>query len=397
MGPEAGAASASSPSVHATDTADYLARVARVAPVIRAAADQIEANQRLTPDVLTALHGENLFRLLLPKIYGGEEVDLPTFFQITSAVAENDASTAWCLCQGNGCTTSAAFMEPEIVDKIWGSDPHAVLAWGPGTGKTEAKDDGYILNGRWQFASGSRHATWLGGRVILDAPDGTPAEYALLFPASDAEMTAIWDVIGLRGTSSDAYTVKDLFVPKEHIVARSAYDQERRYEGLLYYIPVHYIFATGFSGVALGIARNMMNLFKELATAKKPNRQTMLLCENPMIQSEVGIGEARIKSARAYMLDETSEVWEDVVAKGEITHESRMRIRLAATYCIHEAKGVIDALYDAAGATTIFNSNTLGRLFRDIHTLTQQAQGRKMYFQTSGAYLMGQDTGTPMR
>ena len=113
--------------------------------------------------------------------------------------------------------------------------------------------------------------------------------------------------------------------------------------------------------------------------------------------SDYGIAEAKIRSARTYMLNETGEVWQDVCEKGEITHESRMRLRLAATYVIHEAKAVIDTLYDAAGATTIFKSNLLGRLFRDIHTLTQQAQGRKMHFQVSGAFILGQDTGQPMR
>jgi len=151
----------------------------------------------------------------------------------------------------------------------------------------------------------------------------------------------------------------------------------------------------GFSGVALGIARSMLDLFKDLATEKKPYRMTKLLCEDPLIQSEVAVSDARIASARAYMLNELREVWQDVTGKGELTMESRIRIRLATTYTIHEAKSVVDAIYDAAGATAIFKGSPMERRFRDIHTLTQQAQGRKAHYQIAGAFLMGLDPELP--
>ena len=94
-------------------------------------------------------------------------------------------------------------------------------------------------------------------------------------------------------------------------------------------------------------------------------------------------------SARAFILDEVRDIWEAVNASGELTVENRMRIRLASTYLIHEAKEVADAAYDAAGATAIFASSAFERRFRDIHTVTQQLQGRKAHFQTVGAFLLG--------
>ena len=104
MGPEAtGTETISRRPAPPTDTADYLARVARVAPAITEASDQIERDRRLPPDLLEKLHQEKLFRLLLPKAYGGAEIDPLTFFQTISASAEHDASTAWCLGQGLGC------------------------------------------------------------------------------------------------------------------------------------------------------------------------------------------------------------------------------------------------------------------------------------------------------
>jgi alkylation response protein AidB-like acyl-CoA dehydrogenase len=107
---------------------DHLARVQRIAATIEAEAEASERSLRLTPTLQAALHREGLFRLLLPRPFGGFETDPPTFFQVIEEVAKHDASTAWCLCQGNGCAMSAAYLDPEIAREVWGCDPEAVLA-----------------------------------------------------------------------------------------------------------------------------------------------------------------------------------------------------------------------------------------------------------------------------
>jgi alkylation response protein AidB-like acyl-CoA dehydrogenase len=374
-----------------TSEDDYLARVARVTPAIRDAADEIEREQLLPIDLRNKLHDEKLFRLLLPKPYGGEELEPALFFETISAIAEIDSSTAWCVCQANGVAMTAAFVEPEVAQNIWGRDPHAVMAWGPGKADFVEKEDGFVLSGRWQFASGSRHATWLGGRTPMTLPDGKTVFRVFLFPAKEAEMIEIWDVLGLRGTGSGGYSVKDLFVSKDYMATPGLDVGERIYDAPLYWMPSDVHQAIGFTGVAIGIARGMLDQFKEIATEKKPYRMTNRLCDNALIQSDAAISEARLRSARAYMLNEATECWEDVLSKGKLTEESNMRLRLASTHCIHEAKSVADIVYDAAGATAIFKGHLLERHFRDIHTLTQQYQGRKTHFQAVGASLLGLD------
>jgi alkylation response protein AidB-like acyl-CoA dehydrogenase len=386
MASQASAAPDAAPTV-----TDYLDRVARAAPAIAAAVEQIERDRRLPPELLSVLHRERLFRLLLPKDYDGEQVDPPTFFQIMMAIAACDASVAWCICQANGCAMTAAFLEPAVAQEIWGSDPNAVLAWGPpGKPDVTVTDDGFFVNGSWSFASGSAHATWLGGHSVFTGPDGGAVHRTMLMPADAVEMNDVWHVLGLNGTSTNGYTVRDLFVPYDHSVSRDD-PAERRCDAPHYYIPTTNLYATGFSATALGIARAILDSFKELAGEKQPYRTKNLLRDNGMVQAEVAVSEARLGSARAFMLSELNDVWEDTIARGEFTIDSRVRIRLASTYAIHEAKAVADAAYDAAGATAIFQSNPFERRFRDIHTVTQQIQGRKLHFQTVGAYMLGKE------
>jgi hypothetical protein len=66
-----------------------------------------------------------------------------------------------------------------------------------------------------------------------------------------------------------------------------------------------------------------------------------------------------------------------------------MRIRLAATFATHQARDVVDAAYNEAGATAIFEANPFERRFRDIHAVSQQVQARASHFETVGAHLLG--------
>jgi indole-3-acetate monooxygenase len=104
-----------------------------------------------------------MFKLLLPRAFGGYELKPIDFIQCVEAIAEGDASVAWCMNQGFGCSMAAAYMASEVAGEIWGG-ARDVVAWGQGPGaKARRTEGGWRVTGTWRFASGSRHATWLGG------------------------------------------------------------------------------------------------------------------------------------------------------------------------------------------------------------------------------------------
>jgi len=372
-------------------------RVAALLPRIAAAADEIEAERKLPPALMTALHGARLFRLLLPRPFKGEETDPLTFVSIIEAVAKVDASTAWVLCQNNVSSMVAAFLAPEVAEDIFGRDPRALIAWGPGAGaKAVEVEGGYRATGSFSFASGGRHATWLGAlsQIVSEdgtprrAADGTPEMRTLLLPAAKAPFKDIWDVIGLRGTGSDAYSISDLFVPRAYSVARDD-PSERRYHASLYAMSTLSLFACGFACVALGIARSMLDAFVALAREKTPRGFKHSLALSGSVQLEVGEAEAELRGARMYLMGALSEVWREVERSNRLTLDQRLSIRIASTYTIQRAKSVADWAYHAAGATAIFASNAFERRFRDIHTVAQQVQGRRSHFESYGKVLFG--------
>jgi alkylation response protein AidB-like acyl-CoA dehydrogenase len=374
-------------------TADELMGAAqRVAGLLAARAAWIDDARALPPEALEAMHDAGLFRLLLPRSVGGLELDPLTYNQLVETIATGDASAAWCMNQNSGCSMSAAYLAPDVAWEIFGADRRGVLAWGqaPGT-KAVAVPGGWRVSGKWHFASGSRHATWLGAHVQAVGADGKVADRTMLFPRGVAEISDVWQVMGLRGTGSDSYEVRDLFVPADHALARDT-DAERREPGTLYRFTTTHIYASGFAAVAMGIARAALDALVALAREKTPALAQTSLRDNNVVQSKVAVAEATLRSARAWLHQVLRDAWAEADAAGALSLSMRMAIRLASTYAIQQARQVVDTAYHEAGATAIFDANPFERRFRDMNAVTQQVQGRHTHFETVGQWMLG---GTP--
>ena len=374
----------------------YLDRVRELATLIEQCGDAIDRERRLPPELLAALYGAGLFRLLLEKRFDGAEVCPADFSAIIEEVAKHDASTAWCLCQANGCAMSASFLDDDVANLIWGRDPNGVLAWGPGPSTAVREGDGFRVNAKCAFASGGRHATWIGTHAHIVDDDGDPLRdeeghkvvRTMLIPAEKIVWEDIWHVVGLRGTASDGYLIEDLFVPYNHTLHRDD-AKECRTDNPLYLFRQTNLYACGFSGVAIGIAQAMIDAFAGLAPEKTPRMRRGTLSQNAVVQSEFAKATIRLNAVRTYLRSELDDIWTNVVNDGVLSIEQRMRIRLATTHAIHEAKAAADLVYDAAGATAIFADGPYERRFRDLHTVTQQAQGRKAHYETVGSFMLG--------
>ena len=378
---------------------NVISRAEAVRPAVAAASNEIESTRRLPPALLDRLHEEGLFRLLLPRSSNGIETDPLTFFHVVETIARADASTAWCLSQAGGCAMSAAYLDLPVAQAIFGSDPRAVLAWGPGPKVRAIEcDGGYRVTGVWSFASGGRHATWLGAHCPIYQADGLPRldvngiqqQRTMLVRSEDVAWTDIWNTVGLRGTASDQFALNDFFVRTDHSITRE-FDQECRENGPLYRMGSGTCYQVGFAGVACGIARGALDSFIDVARNKVARGFKSPLRDNAVVQSNLAQAEVNLRAARVFVLQSMADIWKDLSAGATITVEQRITVRMAATHAIHKACEAVDFAYHAAGATAIFEDHPLERRFRDIHTVTQQLQGRLSHFETVGAWMMGAD------
>ena len=378
----------------------WLDRARSLVPLLRERSSVIEAERELTADVLEALHERELFRLSLPASVGGYEQPLSVLSAVTETIAGADASTAWCLGQAYGCALSAAFLDDDAARHVFGA-ADSVLAWGAGfEGRAVAAEGGYRVSGTWRFASGARHAPWLGGHCMVHEPDGSPRRGAngdhvrltALFSRDIATIADDWYVVGLRGTRSETYGVDDLFVDTG-LTFDSDDPDACRSDSTIYKFPKTMLYACVFSGVALGIAGGMLDDLVALAGTKSPRYARTPMRESPVVHTRLAEIEAQLGSARAYQRETIRDAWSEVDGSGEITLAQRARIRLATTYAIDQATAVTEQVYRLAGATAVFESRAFERRFRDAHAVSQQAQGSRTNFETVGRHMLGLDTG----
>jgi indole-3-acetate monooxygenase len=377
-----------------------VARARDLARLIVAEADAIERGRRLTEPVVEELHQTRLFRMLYPHSVGGDEVEPAIYIDAVGELARADGSVGWCVSIANSTGLFAPYLELEAARTVFGP-PRSTCAWGPPNDcRGIAVPGGYRVTGRWDFASGCRHASWMGAHGTVVEPDGSlrfnnlgrPALRTWLFPVEQANLLDNWNPIGLRGTASESYTVEDLFVPEEFTGTRED-PTLRREPGPLYAFPQQTLYSVGIASVALGIARGMVDAFVELALRKTP-RGTGRLADNAVIQAEVARAEARLGAARCYLIDTVTEIYRRAgqmapTHAAPIDIPDRARARLAGSNAITSAVTVANRTYKAAGVDAIFPGSPFERRFRDIHTLSQQIQSRDAHYETVGQVLLG--------
>lgn len=386
--------------VKTTPAVDWIGRARALQSAIIENADDTERQRQVAVTVMNEIAAAGLFKLLLPSSLGGAAADLITYNGVIEALAEADASTAWCVSQALTSSHAAGFLGHDVAREVFDTG-YGVVAWGPpgGPAKAIAVEGGYRSSGLWRFASGAPHALWFGGHsVVCDGdgkpqldPAGRPINRTMLFRREQVTMLDTWHVIGLRGTRSDDYKVSDLFVPEAYSTWRDS-TPDRVESGPLYNIPMLTLYGVGFAGVALGIARASLAAFKALAGTKVSGGglgQTAVLKDNGPVRADFARATARLHRARAFLHDVLNETWCVSASRGSFTLEERANLRLAITGTIQEAAKVTDYAYHAAGSTAIYEGSPFERRFRDMHTVTAHGQAQWSNFESAGQALFG--------
>ena len=213
----------------------------------------------------------------------------------------------------------------------------------------------------------------------------------ILFPVASATLYDVWDVIGLKGTGTDSYSVDNLFVPERFTALRDELSAVRE-AGPLYRISTTMVFAMGFAAVSLGVARAMLDAITELARGKTAVGLSAMR-DNHAIQGGIGRLEADLRAARAYLYATAEQVWAHLSDDADFTEADRVAMRLASTWTIQQSAAVVDTAYHMAGATAVFRANKFERRFRDMHAIAQQIQARNAHFEDAGRSILDNALG----
>lgn len=373
-------------------------RASQLAAMIREHADQTEASRELPKPVFQALADAGFYLMAVPRAVGGLEVDFPTYVRVLEELGKADASTAWTVSQGANFAAYSARMQREAARVIWIDTPRSVVSNTPGpTAKAVAVPGGFRVTGRQPFSTGCKHASWVAAHAqVFDNGEprlnnGKPEVRYCFVPIAHVELIDTWHTRGMRGTGTHSFAVEDVFVPAERTVI--PYGAPLVSPGARYKIPHTLGFAAGDGIVALGLARNCMEAFFEVAGSKSPRNMKGLLRDQHITQFAVGQAEAALHSGRAFLTQAAQDIWDEAISSDAATLslQRRMNLRLAGTHAIRLAAQIVDSLYTLCGATVVFEGHLIQRLFQDMHVMTQHGQARLVNYEICGQYRLGLD------
>jgi alkylation response protein AidB-like acyl-CoA dehydrogenase len=370
-------------------------------PLVRAHADEAERNRRLSDPVRIAMAEAGLFRIAAPAVYGGLEVDPIAMIQAIEAISEADGATGWTLMIGiETVGMGIGALMPATATALLGENPALVCcgAIAP-LGRARPVEGGFVVNGRWPYASGCDGADYFWGGCLLEDDRGEPLRaergYRLsrqvVVPRSSYKVIETWEAAGLCGSGSHDVELVEEFVPDDFTT--DLYGVGMRVETPLFRLPPYSRLAFNKVGVATGIARTALDAFKELAGAKTPFMTTALNRDRPQAQMAIAEAEARLRSARAFVFDAVGTVWDASCAGRLSTAEERAMVRLACSHCCAEAVRAVEIVYAQAGITASFPSSPLERAIRDVRVVPQHIMVAPTAIGAAGRVLLGLDPG----
>jgi alkylation response protein AidB-like acyl-CoA dehydrogenase len=268
-----------------------------------------------------------------------------------------------------------------------------------GSGTAVPDRDGWLLNGRWSFASFIRHSKLTGGLCVeyengapRRSPEGDPVLKFFFVPTEKAKILYNWNGGGLRASGSHDFLFQDVWVPRDHFLsfpAPIAYQP-----GALYRLPLMTAFALNLSAVPLGIARASIDALVNLAANKIAFGTQAHLREQGNVQADVAHAETLLRSARAFLFEAVDDFWATALTGETPTLTQRAMVRMAICNVAQSSKEVVNLMYTAAGSSAVDERLPFAAQLRDVYAATQHIAFSPRTTEIAGRILLGLDPGT---
>lgn len=373
---------------------EILSRVNALAPLVARHQADFDADRRLSQPVVDAMIEADLFRLWVPKPFGGKELAPQAMVEVVEAASAIDASFGWCLTNSAAAAQMMAYL-PEAGIRPWLSDRNCQMCGSTAAlGTARRVDGGFVVNGRWPFASGIMTARYVYFLCKIEG-EGDPANPELIYchaERHEVDVLDTWHAIGLRGSGSHDFVVTELFVPddRSHGFDRAVPVQT----GQLYRFPFVTLLTLSVAMVPLGIAKAAIASFVALSEKTRAGA-THPFRDRELIQDTVGRAEALRRASKALILASLDDLEAALEVGGQALIEARANYRLATAYAAESCVKAVEMVSTAAGAGAIFESSPLARQLRDVQVATRHVAVAPHLFALAGRIVMGVDPGLP--
>ena len=359
------------PSLESPTLEDILARAEALLPRLRERAADAERQRRVPDATIQDFLDAGLFRVLQPRRWGGYELDYGrTQVELCGVLGRACGSSAWVQCVV-ACHAWCLGMFPDAAqDAVWGGDPNTIIAtsFSPLDGTGRPVEGGYLLDGTWQFSSGSDACDWIIVGTPIVEGDGPPTKRLwCLVPRTHWQVVEdTWLAAGLKGSGSNDVRIAQAFVPTEFTLDPDVLDGRpspgsASNPGYIYRLPLWSFFPYNVSTPALGIARGALESYVDYM-ASRPDRANLVQRHLRISESAAEIDAAAAlwlaNAAQIERLGRTYGPWERLFLS-----KVRRDMAFATMLCVR----AVDRLIVAVGAHGMLDDTPIQRAFRDVH------------------------------
>ena len=353
--------------------APILERIRAIQPLLRQQAPLADQQRTMTEEVFRALDEIGVFHSALPVRLGGLGLSALSVGRISAEIAKGDPSAAWVVQIVNGTTWVTSLSSDEIQDVIYKDGPAKVCGAFNPPGTAVPVEGGFLVTGRWPYASGFRQASWGQWGIAVQNSDGTKTPGAFCYiPTREVTLEDTWFTTGLQGTGSDTGVVKDVFVPRHMVVfPDKSYNYvapgKRNYGAPSdYFNQISFVHRTGAAQL-VGMAEALLDLIQENAK----NKGIVATMFSKQVESHVAvrdIGEAAIKIQTARMLVERacSELDAWALSKTTPAQLEKANNKACGSLAVQLLAETMDKLMFLGGSSAFQLNNPMSKYWRDF-------------------------------
>lgn len=342
---------------------------------------------RLSGDIVDLLKQAGIFRALVARRFGGQELSPSDFCRLVERISAADGSTGWIASFGHAAIYLSA-LPIETLETIYADGPDVIFAGGIFPPKPAQRvEGGFLVNGRWSWASGCTAAAYLGVGIKIDdgsTESGLPR--MAVIPRESATIVDNWDVNGLRGTGSHDIEVAGVVVPEDWTFIRGG---PSSLDTPLFRYPTLAIASQVLAVVGLGAARAALDQAIAMAGERTSITGAPRLADRAHVQIELAKAEAQLRSARAFFYEVTDQAFERLATGEELGLQTRTLLRLSATHAAKVGADVTRAAYTMCGTAGIFADHPLAQALQDALVVPQHTFLSEGTWQNAGRMLLG--------
>ena len=360
------------PPVDVPSHEEILARATALVPGLRERAEETERLRRIPDTTIEEMNDAGVFRILAPRGVGGFGKGVETYVQVVRRLAQGCISTAWNVGHLIEHVWMLARWPQDVQDEVFahGAMPLAAATGAP-VGAAERVQGGFLISGRWSFASGVLHSRW-----ALLAAQHDNVRLQCLVPVNEVEVLDAWHTAGLRGTGSNDIHADKVFVPARRAVDWSllaAPDNpgSRIHQDPILHTPMATVLNVVAPSAALGAAEHALELFRErMMTRQVKNTLENRQADSPLAQARFSQAYGLIATARLHWAEATRMLASSHQRQpSTLTEEERAKYRLSLGLSGEASAQAVNLIVAGSGGNAHRLSHPLQRIQRDVSIL----------------------------